>query len=176
MVGSVNFSITYKYKRGGFKLAAYSDANRDNNPNNGKSTSLYIVMLVNGPISFKVGLQSLTAQSTMEAELTATALTMKEAVFCSKMMELAFEEEFSSVPLYPDNTSPSHVGGNRIYRYSFRAKHTALKYLFVEELVEGGKIDIHLVNIHNELADLGTKHLGRHRHRALIKLINDFEA
>ena len=42
-------------------------------------------MLANGSTRFKVGLQSLTAQSIMEAELVAAALTMKEAVFCSKI-------------------------------------------------------------------------------------------
>ena len=67
LAGSVNFPITYK--RGGFKLTTYTDANWGGNPDKGKSTSSYIVMLANGPISFKVGLQSLTAQSTMEAEL-----------------------------------------------------------------------------------------------------------
>ena len=65
LAGSVNFPITFK--RSGFKLTTYTDANCGGNPDNGKSTSSYIVMHANGPISFKVGLQSPTAQSTMEA-------------------------------------------------------------------------------------------------------------
>ena len=36
LAGSTDFSITYK--RGGFKLAAFSDSNWANNPDNGKST------------------------------------------------------------------------------------------------------------------------------------------
>ena len=75
LAGSVNFS--FAYKRGGFKLAVYSDANWDNIPDDGKLKSLYIVMLASGLISFKVGLQSLTAQSTIESELVTAALTMK---------------------------------------------------------------------------------------------------
>ena len=39
-------------------------------------TPSYIVTLSNAPIMFKVRLQGLTAQSTMEAELVAAALTM----------------------------------------------------------------------------------------------------
>ena len=128
LAGSVNFSITYR--RGGFKLTAYSDANWDNNPNNGKSTSLYMVMLTNGPISFKVGLQSLTAQFTVETELVTAALTMKKAVFCSNMMvELGFEKGFSSMLLYRDNTKTLHVVGKRIYFP--RVKDIALGYFFV---------------------------------------------
>ena len=42
--------------------------------------------------------------------------------------------------------------------------------------MEESKITIHYMNTQYQLADLGTKHLDKHRHRALIKLINDFEA
>ena len=86
LTGSALFSITYKQE--GFKHAACSDANWGNNPHNGKSTSSYIVMLANGSISFKVSLQSLTTQSTMEAEFVAAALTMKEG---SNIMKESFE-------------------------------------------------------------------------------------
>ena len=103
-----------------FKLAAFSDANWVADPDNGKSSSSYIIMLSNGPISFKVGIQGLTAQSTMKAELMAGAFTMKKAIFCSNMMpELGFKEGFGSVPDYIENTSALHVAGNR--RYSPRA-------------------------------------------------------
>ena len=48
---SVNVSIGYK--RGGFKLTACPDANWSSNSDNGKSTSSYISMLINDPISLK---------------------------------------------------------------------------------------------------------------------------
>ena len=54
LAGSTDFSITYK--QGDFKLTAFSDANCKANPDNGKSTSSYIIMFFNGPISFKVGI------------------------------------------------------------------------------------------------------------------------
>ena len=149
LAGSTDFSITYK--QGGFRLAAFPDANWGNNSDNGRSTSSYILILVNAPISFKVRLQGLTAQSTIEAELVAAALAMKEAVFCSIMMlELGFEESFSSVPLYIDNTSALYAAGNRTY--SPRAKHIALRYFFVQELVEEGKASIRYVKSEDQLA------------------------
>ena len=40
------------------------------------------MMLCRGPVSFKSGVQSLTRMSTMEAELVASVLAIKEAVFC----------------------------------------------------------------------------------------------
>ena len=122
--------------------------------------AVYVIIhrdVADAPISFKVGLQGLTAQSTLEAELVAAALAMKEAVFCSNMMlELGFDESFGSVPLYIDTTSVLHVASNRTY--SSRAKHIALRYCFVQELVEEGKVTIHYVKSEEKLADLGTEH------------------
>ena len=59
LAGTVDFAITYR--QSGFKLTAFSDANWGNNPDNGKSVSSRIVSLANAPVSFKVGLQGLTA-------------------------------------------------------------------------------------------------------------------
>ena len=89
------------YKKGGFKLTAFSDFNWANNPDNGKSTSCYIMMLARAHISFMSCFQSLTAMSTIEAELVSSALAMKEAVFCMNMLtELGFGEQFVQVPLH----------------------------------------------------------------------------
>ena len=139
-------------------------------------TPSYIVTLTDAPTIFKVGLQGLTAQSAVEAELVAAALAMKdEAVFCSNTMSrLGFGENFGSVALHIDNTSALHTADNRTYIP--RAKHIVLRYyFFVQELVEG-KVSIHYVKSEGQLADLGNKHHCKHRHRDLIELINDFKA
>ena len=173
LVGSADFSITYE--QGGFRLAAFSGANWGNNPDSGRSTSSYAVILANASISFDVGLQRLTAQATMDAELVVVALTIKKAAFCSNMMlELGFDESFGSVPLYIDNTSALHVAGNR--NCSPRAKHIALRYFFVQELLEEGKVSIHYIKSEDQLKDLYIKHLGKHHHRNVIKLVNEFKA
>ena len=67
----------------------------------------YILTLANAPIIFKVGLQGVTPQPTMGAELVAAALIMKEwtVLFSNMMSELGLGESFGSVPLHTDNTS-----------------------------------------------------------------------
>ena len=88
-------------------------------------TPSYIVTLTDAPTIFKVGLQGLTAQSTMEAELVVAAMKDK-AVFCSNTMSgLGSGESFGSVPLHIDNTSALHIADNRTYIP--RAKHIALR-------------------------------------------------
>ena len=88
------------------------------------------------------------------------------------MVELGLDKGFNSVPC--TLTTLQHCTSPEIVRP--RAKHIALRNFFVQELVEEGMITIHYVNTQDQLADLGTKHLGKHRHLALIKLINDFKA
>ena len=80
--------FTVRYKQGGFNLTTFSDANWGNNSDNGNSRSPYLVFLASAPISFNVGLQELT-------DFVATALIMKEAMFCSNMIKkLGFGTRF----------------------------------------------------------------------------------
>ena len=46
----------------------------------------------------------------------------------------------------------------------------------MQELVEEGKITIHFVKTQDHITDLGTEHANKHRHRAPIKLVREFEA
>ena len=123
LAGSTSFSVTYR--QGGFQLTAVSDVNWGENLDNGKSTSPYIIVLSNGPISFKVWALKDQLHNLQGRRNWWRLLTMKEAVFCSNiMLELGYKERFDSVPFYIDNTSPLHVAGNRTY--SLRAKHIVL--------------------------------------------------
>ena len=169
--GTKDFSITYKKR--GLRLIAFSDSNWGNNPYNGKSMSSHIMMMAKAAVSFKSGLQSLTAMPTMEAELVAAALATKEVIFCTNMMtELRFGSEFSSAPLYIDNTATLHVIGNQTF--SARTKHVALRFFYIRELVKEKKISIHYVPTEDNLADIRTKHLNKQRHKYLINKIKYF--
>ena len=89
------------------------------------------------------------------------ALPMKEAVVCSNMMlELVFDDSFGSVPLYINHTLALHVTGNRTY--SPCAKDIALRYDFVQELVEDDNISIHYVETEDQLVYKETASLEKH--------------
>ncbi|CAM9525164.1 unnamed protein product, partial [Sphacelaria rigidula] len=118
------------------------------------------------PVSFQVGLQGLTAQSTMEAELVAGALAIKKAVYCSNMIiEMG-------LPIYLDNTATLQVIANRIF--SGRTTHIALRFFFLGELMESGKITVHYIETENQIADIGTKFISVQRFRHLLNLIKNF--
>ena len=130
-------------------------------------------MLCDAPIGFKSGLQGLTAMSTMEGELVASTLPMKEAVFCSNMLtKLGFGNDFAKVPLYCDNKPTLHALGNRYF--SSRTKHIALRFFFIRELVSEGGISMHYIPTDINPADNGTKHLNKHRCRNLLDTISNY--
>ena len=115
---------------------------------------------------------SLTAMSTMETDLVAAALAMKEVIFCTSMMtELGFGSEFNSAPLYIDNTATINVIGNQTF--SARTKHVALRFFYIREFVKEEKISIHYVPTEDNLADIGTKHVNKQRHKYLINKIKN---
>ena len=119
-----------------------------------------MMMAKKAPVSFKSGLQSLTAMSTMEAELVAAALAIKEVIFCTNIMtELGFGLEFSSAQLDIDKTATLNVIGNQTF--SARTKHVALRFFYIRELVKEENISIHYVPTEDNLADIGTKHLNK---------------
>ena len=129
-------------------------------------------MLANASVSFKSNLQSLTAMSTMEVELVASAFAMKEAMVSSNMLtELGFGKEFAQVPLYCDNTASLNALGN--CSFSSRTKHIALRFFYIRELVSEGCISITYISTDSNPAD--TKHLNKHRFKHLQDLISNFD-
>ena len=111
----------------------------------------------------------------MEAELVASALAMKEAVFCSNTItERGFGKEFGQVPLHIDNSATLHEVGDRAFLS--RTKHIALPFFYIRELVRENKITTHYhyISTENQLPDIGTKHLTKHRLLQLLHTIKNF--
>ena len=167
-----NPDLPIVYKRGQFRLTAFTDASFGANPDNGKSTTGYLFFLAGGLISFGAKSQSLTAQSTVEAEIQALSYGAREAVYTSNfLMELGFKT-FGTVPINSDSTGALTVAGNAIHTQ--RTKHVALRYFFIRELVQRGQVVLRHRPGETQLADVATKHLPKHRFTSIVKQIQDF--
>lgn len=161
------------YKQGQFRLTAFTDASFGANPDTGKSTTGYLFFLGGGLISFGSKTQSLTAQSTVEAELQALSYSAKEAVYLSNFTkELGFNT-FGSVPINSDSTGALTVAGNAMF--SSRTKHVALRFHFIQELIKRNQITLHYKPSEQQLADLATKHLSKQRFANIVQQIQDFK-
>ena len=103
----------------------------------------------------------------MEAELVVGALAMKEAVFFSNLRKIVRK---SAARI--DYTATPHAIGNRAY--SSRTKHIALRFFYNRELVSEGKITINYSSTEDQLTDVGTKHLNKHRLQQHFHKIKNF--
>jgi hypothetical protein len=100
--------------------------------------------------------QSSVAQSTTEAEYVAAASCCSQLLWITYTMS-DFGEEYTHVPLQCDSTSTISVAKNPVLHS--KTKHIEVRYHFLRDNVEKGKIALIHVPTHDQLADIFTKPL-----------------
>ena len=83
--GTKDYGITY-YKNTSRFISGYCDTDYTSDLS-AKSTTGYIILLAGGILSWKSKLQSIIAQSTIEAEYIAINTIIKEAVYIKALLE-----------------------------------------------------------------------------------------
>ena len=78
--------VVITYRKGKSLLVGYGDASFATDPDTQKSTTGYIFMMGGAPVSFRTVTQTLTAQSTVEAELIVFNYTARETVYLSNLL------------------------------------------------------------------------------------------
>ena len=107
--------------------------------------------------------------SSYEAEYVAAAAVAMQAVWLSRLIADIQGTEAKSVKLLVDNKSAIALSKNPVHHD--RSKHIDLRYHFIRDCVETGKIDIEYVGTEDQLADVLTKPLGRVQFMELKKRI-----
>lgn len=154
--GTIDFVITYEKTNSVFKLVGYTDSDYAGCIETRKSTSGYIFMLGNAPITWSSQRQSVVALSTTEAEYIALALGAKEAMWLKSLLhELGFDQR--PVELNVDNQSAIKLAKNP--EFHKRTKHIDIKFHFVRDMCSEGDIKIVYVDSKNQIADMLTKSL-----------------
>jgi hypothetical protein len=100
--------------------------------------------------------QSSVAQSTTEAEYVAAASCCSQLLWISYTMS-DFGEEYTHVPLQCDSTSAISIAKNPMLHS--KTKHIEVRYHFLRDNVENGKIALIHVPTHDQLADIFIKPL-----------------
>ena len=159
--GTLDYRLTYSPSSSSNSdlFVTYTDADHAGNPDNGRSTSGYLVKMGSGAISWQSRLQSLVALSTTEAEYVAATTAGQEILFLRNLLT-AFGYDLSSPStLYIDNQSALQVAKNP--EHHGRMKHLDLRYYWLRDEVEKGSIRLEHVGTDEMPADLLTKALHR---------------
>jgi hypothetical protein len=141
-------------------LVCYTDADWAGDKDKMRSTSGTLVLLAGGAVSWISRLQSVTAQSTMEAEYIAGSHTGRDLMFIRNQLgELMGKPLDHPSPMHCDNQAAISVAENPAMHD--KAKHIALKYHYLRDLIDNKDITIHYCQSGGNPADLLTKILPR---------------
>ena len=167
--GSLNYGILFKSQGDG--PVSYSDADFAGDEETRRSTTGYVIMNANGPVTWGSRKQKTVALSTTEAEYIAGSEASQEVAWFKLLFKEITNKEII-VPLYIDNNSAVKLIKNtEIHR---RTKHIDVKYHYIRYKVEDKTIAIFDIDTDNQLADILTKVLSKSKHcnlRARIGIV-----
>ncbi|CAI7760718.1 unnamed protein product [Closterium sp. NIES-54] len=137
------------------KLISYVDADHAGDSDNRRSRTGYIYRLEPiGPISWQSSKQELIALSSAEAEYIALCSATKEGLY---LCELLKEAKLAELP----NQSAIRIANKN--GFANRTKHIALRYFFVKDEIEKGRLELSYCPTSEMAADYLTKKLGKQK-------------
>lgn len=158
--GTVNLGCFYGRGNGEHSvLLGYSDSDLAGDINDRKSTTGAMFFLGSSPVTWFSQKQKVVAQSSCEAEYIAAATAACQGLWLSRLLaQLKFSEP-EEVTIKVDNQSAISLCKNPVHHD--RSKHIDIRYHFIRDCVEEGKIKVEHVRTGEQLADILTKSLGR---------------
>lgn len=158
--GTLNYKLRF-FKGESDELVGFSDANWGSDELDRRSWTGYLFKMSNGAITWKSGRQKTVALSSTEAEYMALSACIQEAIW---LMQLGREINLKiELPLqiHCDNQSAALLAKNDGYRP--RTKHIDIRYHYIREIVETGRVKICYLETSKMIADSLTKPVGKEK-------------
>ena len=143
----------------GARLVGYSDSDMAGDIDDRKSTSGGVFFLGDSPVSWLS--QKVGALSSCEAEFIAATMAACQGVWVARLLAEITGEELQVPLLLVDNKSAIALCKNPVLHD--RSKHIDVRYHFIRECVEDGRMTVDYIRTEDQLADILTKPLGRVR-------------
>ncbi|CAI7857038.1 unnamed protein product [Closterium sp. NIES-54] len=144
------------------ELVGYVDADHAGDADNRRSRTGYIYRLEPiGPISWQSSKQELIALSSAEAEYIARCSATKEGLYLRELLEEAKLAELPNFTLFCDSQSAIRIANKS--GFANRTKHIALRYFFVKDEIEKGRLELSYCPTSEMAADYLTKKLGKQK-------------
>jgi hypothetical protein len=137
----------------------YSDADMAGDLDDRKSTMGCLFFLNGCPVAWQSVKQQSIALSSCEAEYMAATTAACQAAWLRRLLGELLNQQEETVMLFIDNQSALQLVRNPVFHE--RTKHIDLRFHFIRECVEDGKVAVEHIGTTNQLADILTKSLGR---------------
>ncbi|KAM1469282.1 hypothetical protein ACFXTO_040485 [Malus domestica] len=146
-------------------LTAFSDADWTGCSLDRRSTAGFCVYLGDSLISWSAKKQPTVARSSTEAEYRSLANTAAELTWISKLLLDVGLALPSSPQIWCDNISAISLAKNPIFHA--RTKHVEIDYHYIRERVLAHQVQVLFVCTQDQVADICTKALSKHRFHLL---------
>ena len=170
--GTMDLKLTYSPSNSSYPFQAWTDADHGGNPDNGRSTSGYILKIGTGAVSWSSKLQNIVTLSTTEAEFIAATSAGTEVIWTHNFFrELGLEIDGPS-DIHIDNQSALSVAKNP--EHHGHMKHLDLRFFWLRDAISQKVINISYIPTGDMTADLLTKALSRRlveKHRKEMGLV-----
>lgn len=135
----------------------YSDADWASDVTDRRSTSGYCVNLSEGSalIAWKTRKQATVALSTCEAEYMSLASAMQECIYLEQLLKNIDEYQYAQTKIFEDNQGTIALAKNPVHRQ--RCKHIDIKYHFIRETLNSGRVILEYCPTDQMVADIMTK-------------------
>ena len=154
--GTSNLGLLYREDTPA-EITGYSDADWAGDVGDRKSTSGYVFILGGAAISWKSNKQTCVALSTAEAEYVALSAAAQEAMWLQQLASDLLNKNIRETTILEDNQSAICLAKNQ--QVHGRTKHIDIKYHFIHDLVEAGRIKLTYCASEDMVADMFTKGL-----------------
>jgi len=151
-----NLGLTYRGETA-CDVRGYSDADWGGDIGDRKSTSGYLFLLGGAAISWKSSKQTCVALSTAEAEYVALSATAQEAIWLQQLLGDLLNRSVCETVIFEDNQSTICLAKNQ--QTHGRTKHIDIKYHFIRDMIETGRINLVYCASEDMVADMLTKEL-----------------
>ncbi|KAJ1274520.1 hypothetical protein BS78_05G068600 [Paspalum vaginatum] len=168
IAGMLDHGVFYG-RAGSRRLISFSDSDHAGDKDDRKSTSGILYCLGDRPITWQSSKQKVVALSSCEAEYIAAAQGACQGVWLARLLKDLIGSESGAPMLKVDNKSAIDLSKNPVHHD--RSKHIDIKYHYIRECVDGGKIVIDQISTKDQLADILTKPLGRVKFQELCDRI-----
>jgi hypothetical protein len=159
VAGTLDHGCVYSRGKGELKLTGFSDSDHAGDTNDRKSTTGVIFFLCSSPVSWQSQKQRVVAISSCEAEYMAATTAACQGIWLARLLGEILKEKPVKPKLLVDNKSAISLSKNPVFHE--RSKHIDIRYHFIRECVEEGRVDIDYIRTSDQLADVLTKALGR---------------